>query len=121
MVKKLAYIFIFLSVIITVSHSIINHYHHFETAVAESHHHHDNGGDQGHSLFSFGQIDESYIQSNNQLNLNNNFVFLFIVHTFINLELIGDTDKQEFSIAEDYPPSDNPFSKSHSLRGPPIS
>lgn len=117
----MAYIFIFLSVVITVSHSIISHHHHCETAVAESHHHHDgDDDDQDHSLFSFGQLDECYIQSSDQVNLNTNFVFLSIVNAFFNLELIGDTDKQESSIAEDYPPSDNPYSKSHSLRGPPI-
>lgn len=117
----MATIFIFLSVVITVGHSIIIHHHHCETIVAQTHHHHDeDGNDQDHSLFSFGQLDESYIQSNNQVRLNNNFVFMSIVHQFTNLELIGDTDKQKSSIAEDYPPSDNPYSKSHSLRGPPI-
>lgn len=117
----MATIFIFLSVVITVSHSIINHHHHYETLVAESHHNHDgDGDDQNHSLFSFGQLDGSYIQSNNQVRLNNDLVFMSDVHQFTNLELICDTDKQKSSIAEDYPPSDNPYSKSHSLRGPPI-
>lgn len=117
----MAYIFIFLSVVITVSHSINIHHHHSEIEVAESHHHHDgDNDDQDHSLFSFGQLDECYIQSSYQVNLNTNFIFLSIVNTFFSPELIGKTKKQEFNIAEDYPP-DDPYSKSYSLRGPPIS
>lgn len=104
---------------IVLGHGIIAHHHHDDVSEIA---HHDDGeeDDQDHSLFSFGQLDESYIQSNDQVSLNNNFVFLSIVHTIINLELIGETKKQEFNIAEDYPP-DDPYSKSHSLRGPPIS
>ena len=99
-------------------HGMVAHYHHDD--VREMAHHHDEDSEKSHSLFSFGQLDESYIQSNEQVCLNNNFVFLAVVHTFINLELIGETQKQEFYIAEDYPPDDL-YSKSHSLRGPPIS
>lgn len=102
---------------LVLGHGMIAHYHHDDVGEME---HHDEDSEKSHSIYSFGQLDESYIQSNDQISLNNNFVLLSFVHTIINLELIRDTDKKEFSIAEDYPP-DDPYSKSHSLRGPPIS
>jgi Ca2+/H+ antiporter len=102
---------------LVLGHGMVAHYHHDDVSEIA---HHDEDSEKSHSLFSFGQLDESYIQSSDQVNLNTNFVFLSIVNTIFNLKLIGDTDKQESSIAEDYPPSDNPYSKSHSLRGPPI-
>jgi hypothetical protein len=59
MLKKLSHIFIMFSVIITVSHNIIAHHHHFESGQLELVQHQEKE-DGNHSLFSFGQLDEHF-------------------------------------------------------------
>lgn len=115
--KFLITFFVLLAYGLVLGHGIVVHYHHDDVREMA---HHDDEDEKSHGLFSFGQLDESYIQSSDQVSLNNNFVFLSIVHTFINLELIGETQKQQFFLGEDYPP-DDPYSHSYSFRGPPIS
>lgn len=123
MLKKLAYIFIFLSVVITVSHSIIAHHHHFETAIEEANHHHDDGDDDhhDHSMFSFGQLDENFIFSHTHTTISNDVnttLFLIPVNPLlvtINFS-IGRTD---FITHQEFPPPEDYF-HSASHRGPPI-
>ena len=119
MIKKFPYIFIFLSVIITVSHSIIAHHHHFDTSIEEANHYHDDD-EQDHSMFSFGQLDESFIFSHSNLTLSNEAsTTLFLIPTNpllvpINYT-IGCTD---FITHKEFPPPEDYF-HSASYRGPP--
>ena len=119
MLKKLAYFFIFLSVVITVSHSVIAHHHHFETAIEEADHHHDDD-DHDHSMFSFGQLDENFIFSHSNIVLSNDVnTTLFLIPAnpllvTINFS-IGRTD---FITHQEFPPPKDYF-HSASRRGPP--
>lgn len=121
MLKKLSYIFLLLSVTIILSHNIVAHHHHFETAATESQHHDDADDDHDHSIFSFGQLDETYLHSNDQIQLDNSFVCLFYVQPEFIFDLKSCLANRDFNIVEIFPPPDDPCYLSSNLRGPPIS
>lgn len=121
MFKKLSYIFIFLAVFITVSHSIIAHHHHFEETLAESDHHDDGeDDDHDHSIFSFGQLDESFDFSKYYIGISNDLnAILFLIPVNPNLlAVIFTTGRTDFITHQEFPPPEDYFySASH--RGPP--
>jgi len=119
--KKWPYILILLSVFIIVSHNIIAHHHHHEIEATHHDHNDDTDEDGDHNLFSFGQLDETYIHSNDQVQVNNSFVSLFYIQPVFSCNINSPSAKQEFSITEIFLPPDNYCCQSHSLRGPPIS
>jgi hypothetical protein len=117
--KKWSYVFILLSVFITCSHNVVAHHHHF--ADVEHHHGDDADHDSDHNVFSFAQLDEVYIHSNDQVHVNNSFVTLFYIQPLFVFDLKIVSSSDEFSIVEVFPPPKAPFSYTSILRGPPIS
>lgn len=121
MLKRLANIFIFLSVIITVGHNVVAHHHHFETEEEESHHqdgaddkHHD------HEMFSFGQLDDSFIFSHSHTTFSNNVnTTLFLIPTNeLSIAINFSIGRTDFITHQEFPPPEDYF-HSTSLRGPP--
>ena len=121
MLKKFAYIFIFLSVLITVSHNAVAHHHHFETEAEEADHHDDGDDDHhDHSMFSFGQLDESFIFSHSNITLSNDLnTTLFLIPANPLLVTINfTTGRTDFITHQEFPPPEDYF-HSASYRGPP--
>ena len=119
MLKRLSYIFIFFSVVITVGHSIIAHHHDFE---ATESHHHDNGedDDHDHSMFSFGQLDENFIFSHSNFTLSNdvNTTFFLIPSNPLSVKINFSIGRTDFITHQEFPPPEDYF-HSASHRGPP--
>lgn len=122
MLKKLAYIFVFLSVILTVSHSIIGHHHHFETADINSHQNDTKDDEHDHSIFSFGQLDESFIFSHHNTTIANdvNTILFIIPCNKIRLKINFLKARIDFITREEFPPPKE-YYYSISYRGPPTS
>ena len=121
MLKRLAYFFIFLSVVITVSHNIVAHHHHFE-AEAEEAQHHDDGDDDhhDHNMFSFGQLDDSFTFSDSHITVNNdvNTTLFLIPSTPFSLTVNIVEGRRDFITHQEFPPPEDYFHFA-SHRGPP--
>ena len=114
----MAYLFIIFSVAITVSHDIFAHHHHTESIHYQDHE--DEESEEGHNIFSFGQLDEIYTLSNGKIYLISPFVFLGNPQSEF-LFSLNFSANQEFSIVEIFPPPDNVYCQANILRGPPLS
>jgi len=116
--KKWSYLLVVISVMITVGHNVIAHHHHFAKSAYQNHHD-DKEGEHDHSIFSFSQLDEAYICSNDQLRVDNNIVVL----CFIQLELFYTASipavKRVFR-HEVHPPPNDPHCCCLFFRGPPF-
>lgn len=105
-----------IAVFVVLGHSIAAHHHH-EELVSDQHYvgpndHHE------HSLFSFGHLDEDYIQSNVQHSFINYIVLPGVAIFQISNDNTPVLEKTNFPNKEEYPPPDN-YLLSFSLRGPP--
>lgn len=121
MSKKLSYIFLLFSLVIIVSHNITAHHHHSEFELAQNAVPDDSENDNDHNIFSFGQLDEAYLHSNDQVVLDNNFVFFLNFQSVFTFNIAPQTVQPVFvtqpptQLAVRYLASDN------SRRGPPVS
>lgn len=111
------------------AHSVVPHHHHDETPVATQHHddeeqssrlsHHDDDKDDHHGIFSFAQLDETFVPATSQ---NNSFELPItclpaLVATYLSDNFAGNT-KAHFGWYKEYPPPEKTFPHlSH--RGPP--
>lgn len=120
MLKRISHFFIFISVTITLSHGIVAHHHHFEEVFIESHQHSDNDDHHDHSLFSFGQLDESFIFSQSYPTISNDVnTTLFLIPSNQLLALTNSSiARTDFITHQEFPPPEDYF-HSASHRGPP--
>ena len=108
-----------ISVLITLTHKVVGHHHHISEIDHQDNHDGDHDDDHDHSIFSFVQLDDTFIHSNEQVQVNNSFVILcFIQPNFFSTESIPE----EHPVFKDetYPPPDNPHCRHLSFRGPPF-
>jgi len=119
MLKRLAFPFLLLSVLITVSHAIVAHHHHFGEAA------HQQGSseeqDEDHNLFSFAPLDEIFVPTNEQLHIADNAATLCLLQAEFSFTLQTVETLTPVYLAGDYPVPDNPYYTHSSLRGPPLS
>lgn len=121
MVKKLSHICVMFSMLITLTHQLVMHHHHHELEVA--HYHDDQGSDtdpehNGHNLFSFGQIDHSYVHKQLLYILDSPFC-VYVVTTLFHIE--SEDARRAYLVPSDHTLSDSPLLKRYLLRGPPVS
>ncbi|SRR6266487_2011401 len=98
------------------AHVLVPHHHEDPKEAIESHH--DNGKD--HNIFSFGQIDNSFLPSQKEVVKHNDYVFRFVLNLYeFSITINSLSSNNEFPVFEEFPPPKNHFfSCSH--RGPPI-
>jgi hypothetical protein len=102
-----------------VAHESFEHHHHLPESVKSNHSHDENDG--GHNLFSFGQLDEAYIHSNNSIDVSNALPTLACLQILFSFQLSVPVDTRDFYLVQVFPPPDNPYCHSPSFRGPPLS
>jgi hypothetical protein len=114
-------ILISLTCTLVLGHNIFPHHHHDEAAAIEHHHGHDDDDDHDHNIYSFGQLDESFVPAKIQCGLYCDYasiIFAQPVNEF-NFELTPFNKKPEYSFKKEFPPPGN-YHHKLSLRGPPV-
>ena len=118
MLKKLSYFFLFISVCITVSHNVIAHHHELESLhYGHSHHHNEHDGDDDHNVFSFAQLDETFIHSNDQIQFDCSSLSIVKNEFIFDFKLFSQD--QPLIIDRVFPPPNDLYRYISSLRGPP--
>jgi hypothetical protein len=98
------------------AHTIVPHHHDDPAEAIQSHH--DDGKD--HNIFSFGQIDNSFLPSQKEVIKYNDCSSQFIPCLYQFTSPINSVSSDnEFPVFEEFPPPKNYF-YSYSFRGPPI-
>lgn len=97
-------------------HSLVTHNHHNDIEKVQSHHDHDDD----HNIFSFGQLDDTFVPSQNQVTVCSDCAVLPFMHTSYNLTLQINfpASLNNPPAFQEFPPPKNYFS-SLSYRGPP--
>ena len=108
-----------LSVFIIVIHNITAHHHHYKIEVSENNPHDSDNKDE-HNIFSFGQLDETYIHSDDQIHLSESFSVLFLAEQIFSFTQNLENEKTDFNYSEVIIPCSNFCIASYSLRGPPF-
>lgn len=117
MIKKVSYIFVWVSMLIAFGHQMIRHHHHHAHDIVHHEHDRDDDMDQdGHNVFSFGQLDDSYIHHQAYYLFRTPFGISFT--TFLNFKMY-ESIIPRYPIAEDHSLSDSPPLDRYLLRGPP--
>lgn len=131
MQRWLQKILLFIPVVTIIGHSFLPHHHPEEIQeVARNHHHekqhpkanhhqHDENKKDGHDIFAFSQLDESFVRGKVQ-NVSFELPFLYLITHTVTLQytLIREESKTNFGYYKEYPPPGNYLSKFPS-RGPP--
>lgn len=128
MKKGVHNILLLVAVITVLAHSTSAHHHHDETTIAMEHHeeeepsdvtHHDNGKDDHDGIFSFAQLDESFVPVNSQKSsFELPLTYLpALIATYLADNFSANT-KTQFGWYKEYPPPDKNLPPS-SHRGPP--
>ena len=102
-----------------VKHQITHHHSHHEHEKESNHHDHQENKDNHHSLFSFAQLDESFIPSKWQY-LSVELPLLYLVTPVITYQYnpIKEKSKTYFGFYKEFPPPGN-FLSTLPSRGPP--
>ena len=131
MQKLLQKILLFIAVIIVVGHNtlphhhyediqeLIQHHHNNEQEEPRHHHDHDENKDNEHDIFSFAQLDESFVPAKWQ-HLSLKLPVLYFVTPVVTYQynLIRERSKTHFGYYREFPPPGNFLSNLFS-RPPP--
>ncbi|HCL06537.1 MAG TPA: hypothetical protein DHW64_11500 [Chitinophagaceae bacterium] len=134
MIKMLNRILLMIAVITVIGHSILPHVHHSDQQVSvhadhehsedpkEKHHHHESGDDSEneHSLFSFVQLDDSFIPSGKGTNVKqvSEITFYIPVALTFSIESVVAESRVHVSRYSQHTPPD-PYLLLLPSRGPP--
>ncbi|MGZ3862142.1 MAG: hypothetical protein ACXVPN_11510 [Bacteroidia bacterium] len=121
MSKKLSYLFLLFSLVIIVSHNITAHHHHSEFELTQSATAGDGENDNDHNIFSFGQLDEAYLHSNDQVVLDNDFVFCLNFLSVFSFNEVPRTLQTAYVVSPPTPLVVCLLTSGNSRRGPPVS
>lgn len=122
MLRRLSNIFLLLSVFITLGHNVVAHHHELENLHHGHNHHHDEQDpDSRHNIFSFAQLDETYLHSNSQTQLNFDSHPLAILNSGFIFDIKLFSETQLLNTSNVFSPPQNISPHILSLRGPPLS
>ena len=115
--KLLAKIFVATAFSFLLAHNLIPHHHHDHFEITQNHHdddHHD------HSIFSFGNLDDNFINAQHNFSINPNSVSLIFLlpDSYLTPQINFSKCKVDFAFVDESPPPDKHFPSS-SHRGPP--
>lgn len=106
--------------LIALGHQLVVHHHHHNFEIAhhddDNDHDHDSNHD-GHNIFSFGQMDHSYVHEQSHYTISLPLCFYLTTYLF---ETKIKAVETIYPIAEDHPPSESPPLDRYLLRGPPV-
>jgi hypothetical protein len=99
--------------------SVAHHQHEKEPGTGAHHHHHNEDTDDEHSVFSFAQLDESFVPVKFQdISIELPIVYLFTPLITYHCLLFREKSKTHYGFYKEYPPPGNYLSHLPS-RGPP--
>ena len=128
MIKWLQKIGLLLAVVTVMGHSAVPHQHH-ETIKTSAHHHgtgtkhhshdHEEKKEESHSIFSFAQLDDSFVPVKFQdVKIDLPIVYLLIPSVTFHFEQISGNSITHSGYYKEYPPPGNSFTNLPS-RAPP--
>src|SRR5689334_21624503 len=116
--KWITKIFIVAACCVLMAHNFVAHHHHTQRHELEVEHHHDDD-DSDHNIFSFEDLDGSYLtsQSFHGISKISSFVMYLLPENSV---VIRSNYSEPFDAVVSQCPRPEPVSRSFSRRGPPV-
>lgn len=120
MFRKWTYFLMLLAMLLTASHNLVAHDHHQVLETGTDQHTDDQDDDHGsHTFFSYGHIDESFLNNSDGVQLNYEPVILDCIHVFPEASLPAPEGRTWLFVTSDSSPPEKICFSLRSLRAPP--